>query len=70
MTSPGTGQTVLVVDDEDMVREVVVAHRPRHEGRSHYGVWNRLWKGLDDVKAVRWMWRNRMTWKATEREDA
>ncbi len=50
------------------VREVVVAHRPRHEGTSHYGVWNRLWKGLDDVKAVRWMWRNRMTWKATERE--
>ena len=50
------------------VREVVVQHRPRHEGSSHYGVWNRLWKGLDDVKAVRWMWRNRMTWKATERE--
>lgn len=49
------------------VTEVVVAHRPRERGRSHYGVWNRLWKGLDDVKVVRWMWRNRLTAQATER---
>jgi glycosyltransferase involved in cell wall biosynthesis len=49
------------------VTEVVVGHRPRERGRSHYGVWNRLWKGLADVKAVRWMWRNRLQWKATER---
>ena len=26
-----------------------------------------FWKGLRDVKAVRWMWANRLTWKATER---
>jgi glycosyltransferase involved in cell wall biosynthesis len=49
------------------VTEVVVAHRPRERGRSHYGVWNRVWKGLADVKAVRWMWRNRLTAKAVER---
>ena len=49
------------------VTEVVVAHRPRASGRSHYGVWNRLWKGLRDVKAVRWMRDNRLAWKATER---
>lgn len=49
------------------VAEVVVQHRPRQGGRSHYGVWNRLGKGLEDVKAVRWMWRNRLVWKATER---
>lgn len=49
------------------VTEVVVAHRPRERGRSHYGVWNRLWKGLADVKAVRWMWRNRLTARAVER---
>jgi glycosyltransferase involved in cell wall biosynthesis len=49
------------------ISEVAVAHRPRTRGRSHYGVWNRLWKGLRDVKAVRWMWRNRLTWTATER---
>jgi hypothetical protein len=49
------------------VVEVPVAHRPRTSGRSHYGVWNRLWKGLRDVRAVRWMWRNRLTYRATER---
>jgi glycosyltransferase involved in cell wall biosynthesis len=49
------------------VREVVVAHRPRGSGRSHYGVWNRVWKGLRDVRTIRWMWRNRLQWKATER---
>jgi glycosyltransferase involved in cell wall biosynthesis len=49
------------------VVEIPVAHRPRPSGRSHFGVWNRLWKGMADVRAVRWMWRNRMTWVATER---
>ena len=33
------------------VVEVPVAHRPRPSGTSHFGVWNRLWKGLADVKA-------------------
>jgi dolichol-phosphate mannosyltransferase len=49
------------------VTEVVVAHRPRASGRSHYGVWNRLWKGLRDVRAVRWMRDNRLVGEATER---
>lgn len=49
------------------VCEVVVPHRPRASGRSHFGVWNRLWKGLADVRTIRWMWRNRLLWKATER---
>jgi glycosyltransferase involved in cell wall biosynthesis len=49
------------------VVEIPVAHRPRPSGRSHFGVWNRLWKGLADVRAVRWMWRNRFTYVATER---
>jgi hypothetical protein len=33
-------------------------------------VWNRLWKGLRDVRAVRWMRDNRLGWKATERPPA
>jgi dolichol-phosphate mannosyltransferase len=49
------------------VVEVPVAHRPRPSGKSHFGTWNRLWKGLSDVRTVRWMWRNRLTWVATER---
>jgi glycosyltransferase involved in cell wall biosynthesis len=52
------------------VVEVPVAHRPRSSGKSHFGTWNRLWKGLADVKAVRWMWRNRITAVATERSPA
>lgn len=49
------------------VTEVVVAHRPRVSGRSHYGVWNRLWKGIRDIRTVRWMRDNRLTWAASER---
>jgi glycosyltransferase involved in cell wall biosynthesis len=49
------------------VVEVPVAHRPRASGRSHYGVWNRVFKGLRDTRTIRWMWANRLTWKATER---
>jgi dolichol-phosphate mannosyltransferase len=49
------------------VAEVPVVHRRRGSGRSHYGVWNRLWKGLRDVRAVRWMWRNHLHYVATER---
>lgn len=49
------------------VVEVPVAHRPRPTGTSHFGVWNRLFKGMADVKAVRWMWKNRFTYVATER---
>ena len=39
------------------VTEVPVAHRPRGGGTSHFGVWNRLWKGLSDVRTIRWMWK-------------
>jgi glycosyltransferase involved in cell wall biosynthesis len=45
------------------VIEVPVAHRPRRTGASKYGIWNRLWKGLDDLRAVRWMQRNRMAYR-------
>ena len=49
------------------VVELPVAHRPRPSGQSHFGVWNRLGKGLEDVRAIRWMWKNRFTYVATER---
>jgi glycosyltransferase involved in cell wall biosynthesis len=37
------------------VTEVPVRHRPRTHGISKYGVGNRLFKGLYDLFAVRWM---------------
>jgi glycosyltransferase involved in cell wall biosynthesis len=45
------------------VAEVPVRHRPRGSGTSKYGVWNRLWKGLADLRAVRWMQRNRLDYR-------
>jgi glycosyltransferase involved in cell wall biosynthesis len=35
--------------------EVVVDHRPRSFGQTKYGINNRLWAGLLDCFAVRWM---------------
>ncbi len=37
------------------VTELPVNHRPRRHGESKYGIGNRLWVGLADVIAVRWM---------------
>ena len=37
------------------VREVVVNHRPRTTGRAKYGLWNRVFRALRDLFAVRWM---------------
>lgn len=37
------------------VTEVPVRHFPRAHGRSKYGIRNRLFKGLYDLLAVRWM---------------
>jgi glycosyltransferase involved in cell wall biosynthesis len=37
------------------VTEVEVANRPRHSGRSKYGVWNRVFRAFHDLLAVRWM---------------
>lgn len=49
------------------VVEIPVAHRARPSGKSHFGVWNRLFKGMADVRTIRWMWRYRFTYVATER---
>lgn len=36
---------------------VSVSHRPRGGGRSHYGVFNRLWIGIIDLFGVMWLQR-------------
>jgi dolichol-phosphate mannosyltransferase len=40
------------------VIQVPVSHRPRRAGKTHYGTWGRMVKGLADVWAVRWMQKN------------
>ena len=39
------------------MKEVAVNHRPRLHGVAKYGIGNRLWRGLVDLAAVRWMQR-------------
>ena len=42
------------------VVSVPVNHRPRTQGRSKYGVHNRLWVGIVDLAGVMWL-KRRMT---------
>jgi len=37
------------------VVSVEVGHRPRTRGRSHYGLFNRLWVGIVDMFGVMWL---------------
>ena len=48
------------------VTEVPVRHRPRRAGHSKYGNWGRLWAGLADLWAVRWMARRRLDYEIEE----
>jgi dolichol-phosphate mannosyltransferase len=41
------------------VVSVEVGHRPRKSGRSHYGMWDRLWAGIVDLCGVWWLIRRR-----------
>jgi glycosyltransferase involved in cell wall biosynthesis len=50
------------------VVELPVSHRPRQHGRSKYGIANRLFVGLADVFAVRWMQKRHLRWRLREPE--
>ena len=45
------------------VIEVPVRHYDRIYGKSKYGVWNRLFKGLKDAFAVRWLKKRHLDYK-------
>jgi len=49
------------------ITEVPVDHRRRRWGRGKYGVWNRLFRGLRDVFAVRWMRSRWLDYRIAER---
>jgi glycosyltransferase involved in cell wall biosynthesis len=46
------------------VTQVPVSHYPRLHGKTKYGTWGRMMKGLADVLAVRWMKKNRIDYDA------
>jgi len=46
------------------VTQVPVSHHPRRRGKTKYGTWGRMVKGLADVWAVRWMKRNVINFQA------
>lgn len=51
------------------VTEISVGHKPRLSGKSHYGVWDRLFAASYDLMAVRWMQRRMFRFQIAERVD-
>jgi len=45
---------------------VPVNHRPRTTGISKYGMWNRLWVGIADLRGVAWLARRTRRTQTTE----
>jgi dolichol-phosphate mannosyltransferase len=49
------------------VVEIPVTHRPRLAGRSKYGMWRRLWRGVRDTLGVRWLMRRAIIYTIVKR---
>ncbi len=49
------------------VTEIPIIHNARKAGRSHYGVWNRLFGASYDLLAVRWMQKRMFRYEIGER---
>ena len=49
------------------VTEIPIRHEPRRSGRTHYGVWNRLFKSFVDLLAVRWMKQRMIRYQIAEK---
>ena len=49
------------------VTEIPIAANPRHAGRSHYGIWNRLFASFYDLLAVRWMKKRMFRYQIAEK---
>lgn len=57
----------LVAAQGGTIAEIPVNHRPRNTGVSKYGVQNRLWVGLEDVRGVQWLMSRQRDWEIAER---
>jgi dolichol-phosphate mannosyltransferase len=51
---------ILAQDAGAVVEEMPVTHHPRTAGRSKYGVWNRLGRGIMDLAMIAWYRRRRL----------
>ena len=49
------------------VTEIPIRHHARFSGKSHYGVWNRLFEASWDLFAVRWMQKRMFRYRVQER---
>jgi hypothetical protein len=49
------------------VTEIPISHHARFAGRTHYGVWNRLFASFYDLLAVRWMKKRMFRWDIAEK---
>lgn len=49
------------------VAEIPVSHHARFTGKSHYGIWNRLFESSWDLFAVRWMQKRMLHYRVGER---
>jgi glycosyltransferase involved in cell wall biosynthesis len=58
----------LVKLEGGTVVQIPVNHRPRHAGKSKYGVWNRVFRSFADLLAVRWMKRRRLGYEVVRRD--
>lgn len=47
--------TLVKIQGFTRIMELPVNHRPRVRGKTKYGIQNRLWVGLADLAAVKWM---------------
>ena len=49
------------------VTEIPISHHPRFAGKTHYGVWNRLFASFYDLLAVRWMKKRMFRWQISDK---
>ncbi|PYK98426.1 MAG: glycosyltransferase [Verrucomicrobia bacterium] len=60
----------LIKMESFTVTEIPVSNNPRFAGRSHYGVWNRLFASFYDLLAVRWMKKRMFRYRIAEKINA
>jgi len=59
--------TTLIRLEGYEVEEIPISSRPRLHGRSKYGMWNRLFRGVRDVLGVRWLKSRHLRYDVAER---